>query len=233
MGTAPSACALEPGTLPFRTLPTGLAWAPRSSLRTGPGATEVGRAGSPLPVGPPPASVVLPWEQWPRAVLVGAELDHVSIPAGLPPALPSGSFLPFKSWAGTAQCVRPSESKAWGDGAWSVASWCPPGSMPPGTCALIAPRLPPCLSLASAPWPQPTGCSECHWACLTGLVSLVALGWCGESSIWAQLPLFLRPGPPAGPVPSSQSSGSRLAMLKPDPGLCLGLGSPEGPFIPI
>lgn len=127
-----------------------LAWPgpPRSShssLRTGPGAKEVGRAGSPPPVGPPPTSVVLPCEQWPRAVLVGAELDHVSISAGLPPALPSGSFLPFKSWAGTAQCVRLSESKAGAGWGCSEASWSPGHVpiLPPGSlhaCPLLLPR---------------------------------------------------------------------------------------------
>lgn len=138
-----------------------------SPLRTGPGATEVGRAGSPLPVGPPPTSVVLPPQQWPRAVLVGAELDHVSVPAGLPPALPSGSFLPFKSWERTAQCVRPSARPGgMGHGVWRAGALL--GACLLGHVPLLPPRLPPCLSLASAPWPQPTGCSECHWACLMG-----------------------------------------------------------------
>lgn len=109
--------------------------------------------------------------RWPRALLVGAELDAHQYSYRPAPRPPLRELPAFGELAGTA-VPPPPGSKAWGWG---------PGSVPAGMRALTSPRLPPRLSLLPrglgllAALSAGLGVSDGGWQ------SPAALGWLGNA----------------------------------------------------
>lgn len=122
-----------------------------SCLRTGPGAKEVGRAGSPLPVGPLPTSVVLPREQWPRAVLVGLSLTTSVFPRACPQPCPQGASCLLRAGQGLPSVSGRQRASlggwgmeygelvpSWEHASWDMCPYCPQGSL--HACPLLLPH---------------------------------------------------------------------------------------------
>ena len=147
-------------------------------------------------------------------------LSGVDLPTP-PPALSSGSFLPFESWAEARAAPSPTVSsphcaacqatreRGLGGGAVEAAL---PGrarhlsSLPP--CAVPSFR-PAHRPLCSLDWCQPPG--VCDRPGPPGGPG-AAVGRSGAQQL-------LLPGPQAGPALSAQSSGARTCSVEPAPGL--------------